>query len=986
MVAKEPNPSKFLKEAASLREQNDTSGALKIVESCLVEFPNVPDVQCLWALLHLDKKDYISAEKGINTAIALNPSQSEYYYICGQIHKAQHHFSTAENAFYQCIKLNPQHEKAYFNLGSLYEKQKKYPEAINMFNKVIELNPKHIKAYYNLGVIYHLQNKLTEAIASYEKGYQLAPDDLPMLSNLGAALTMDRQFSKALPYYERALTLSPDYIPAITNLAGTYIELNELKKAEVLLRRSLELNPRLPTNWRNLTLCRKYELLNDPDLVKILELIEEKISAEDKIQYDFALGKIYHDCQDYKHAFSYYEKGNQLQANKVIYKSEVFANHIQQIIKLDQALPKESFSFPDDNGPQPLIIVGTSRSGKSLLESLLSQDPKIKDKGEVGIGQLVDTIPLEDRPEGSYPYWLRNLTQKQAAILRGLYYKRLSRDGNNTGDYLTDTMPGNFMYLGLIKRLFPKAKFIYCHRSPLDTCVLLYFKYFIQGHAYSYDMKNLATYYQQQARLMDYWQSVLQESIMSVEYEKFVKEPENQLSTINRFLRHDQHFVFNCTLVHADEVGVYKHYAKSFEPVEQILNAGVSDENQISTDSFPLKEYMSKAYYHFNLGDYPAAQNLCELILNQDPSYYSALHLLGVIAFKTQAYEKAIEKLQQAMTHSPPNPQLHLDLGACLQKIGKQAEAQAQFKIADELNMTKSSKPLTLDEQTRNYLLSALLEPLKVIDETALQLLAEGQLVNENVTESFMTPSNEKYFTDLCVGKYRDTNAWHFYYQSIAFADHLLKSPKKNLRILDVGCSLGYFRRFLESNVRNEDNKQLFYWGLDLREDKLKKAIRSDDGLDMDDRINPIPSLFTLQDVQFGLPFRNNFFDYLASFETIPYLSIEQGRLLLAQMYRVLNDEGSLIISTSYQAKYPGFMQSVPIDQFEKMLYENGFEIIERRGSQASLHLLMKTLVAEHVPLVNDLLKVHPPEIVAAMIAPLYPHLTEHVAFLCKVR
>ncbi len=971
--------SKMLKDAHELREKKDHRGAIQLMKRCLAEYPDVADAQCLWALLQLDIKNYTNAEKSINTAIALSPSQSEYYYICGQIHKTQNHFMPAENAFLQCIKLNPQHERAYFNLGSLYERQKKYPEAIQMFNQVLELNPNNIKAHYNLGVIHHVQNKLTDAIVSYEKGYTLAPNDLPLLSNLGAALTMDRQLLKSIPYYERALNISPDYIPAITNLAGTYMELNEMKKAEVLLRRSLSLNPRLPTNWRNLTLCRDYELLNDPDLIKILELIEEKISPEDKMHYDFALGKIYHDCQDYKQAFSYYEKGNQQQASKVFFKPEAFANHIQQIIKLDSTLPKNRFQFSEDKEPQPLILVGTSRSGKSLLESLLAQNPEIAAKGEVGIANLVDTIPLEQRPEGSYPYWLRSLTEIQATLLRELYLKRLLRDGTEEAQYLTDTMPGNFMYLGLLKSLFPKAKFIYCQRSPLDTCVLLYFKYFIQGHAYSYDMKNLASYYQQQALLMHYWQSTLSDSMITVDYEKLVTDPEKELLTINRFLGLSKHFVFNSRSIRADEVGIFKHYAKFFEPITHLLNESVDvAENQtISNDTFRLKEFMAKAYYHFNLGEYGAAQSLCKTILTEDPTFYAALHLLGVIAFKLNAIEEAIEKLQQALAFSPPNPQLHLDLGACWQKLGKQVQAEEQFDIANDLKKSKSTQSKVLSEQMKNILLGALSEPFEVVDEYERQLLVKGQLAKDNMQELMLSqPVQDS--SDLSMGNYRDIQAWHNYYQTIAFVDHLLKQPKRQLHILEVGCSVGHFHQFLEHNLKNEDNKQLLYWGLDLREDKLKNMLQGG--------VSAIASLFTLHDLQFGLPYQNNFFDYLVSFDTISYLTIEEGRLLLAQMYRVLNENGHLVIGANYEADYPGFMQSVPLSQFEKMLYENGFEIILRRARVGSLHSLINHVSKEHMLLVNDLLKVHPEEMVAAMIAPLYPNVSESVTFLCKVR
>ncbi|HRE30591.1 MAG TPA: hypothetical protein PLD88_01325, partial [Candidatus Berkiella sp.] len=111
--------------------------------------------------------------------------------------------------------------------------------------------------------------------------------------------------------------------------------------------------------------------MNDPDLVKILELKDEKITVADEIQHDFALGKIYQDCQDYKTSFQYYHKGNQLLAENRRFNEENLINHVQQIIKADKAFDRNQFSEAQERSVQPLIIIGTPRSGKSLLESLL---------------------------------------------------------------------------------------------------------------------------------------------------------------------------------------------------------------------------------------------------------------------------------------------------------------------------------------------------------------------------------------------------------------------------------------------------------------------------------------------------------------------------------------------------------------------------------------------------------------------------------------
>ncbi|MGE3319428.1 MAG: tetratricopeptide repeat protein [Candidatus Berkiella sp.] len=952
------NLPQHLLKANELRQKKDLPGALAIIKDCLNQFPQDPNVQCLWAVIQIEQKNYEVAEKAINTAIALNPNVGDFYYVLGQLQRQTKHFNEAENALLHCVKLNPSHEKAYFQLASLYESQKRYPESIQKFNKVLSINPNNAKAYYNLGVIYHLQNKLDEAIANYEKAYQLMPDELQLLSNYGAALTMDKQLFKAIPYFERALDLSPDYIPAISNLAGTYIELEELKKAETLLRRSLKLNSRLPTNWRNLTLCRQYELLNDPDLVKILELTEEEISTEDRIHYDFALGKIYHDCKDYQNAFFHYERGNQQQALKVRFESENFARHVQQILKTDEELLNDSFHFANEDGPTPLIIAGSSRTGKSLIESILKQNPEIAAQGEVGIVNLVDKMPFNNRPKSSYPYWLKTMTPKQATLLRELYLQRLKRNGDNEVQYLTDTMPGNFMYLGLIKALFPKAKFIYCQRDPLDTCALLYFKFFIQGHAYSYDLEKIASFYQQQALLMEHWQAKFGSEILTIQYEELVKAPEKTMSHIADFLGLDKHFVFNCANVNANEVGIFKHYSKPLESMAKALNIPVVvQEEQDAT--VHLKAMMGKAYYHYNLGEFEAAEALCETILQEDPKHIGALHLAGVSAFKLSQYDKALDLLKVAVKYSSPNAQLHLDLGSCLQKMGKPKLAKQQFKIVDALKKESYPSQEKRDEKKQAVLLSAFKSPPKVISEVNNKLLVQG-LLETSSTESFTESNNSQ--------------DWDILFKNHAVAHQILTISQKTLRLLDVGCANGSFLNFL---LEKPHKQQLYYWGIDKKEELLKEALKEQ---------NSVPCLFTMQDVQNGLPYRNSFFDFIVNLSMIQYLSIEQGQLLLAELYRVLKPEGYLAISARYQAKHPGFMQSVPQEQFKVMLKENGFEIEASYGAGLHMEKLLPKINKNHKALVESLLEIHPPDIVVALIAPLYPKLANSITYLCKIR
>jgi SAM-dependent methyltransferase len=225
--------------------------------------------------------------------------------------------------------------------------------------------------------------------------------------------------------------------------------------------------------------------------------------------------------------------------------------------------------------------------------------------------------------------------------------------------------------------------------------------------------------------------------------------------------------------------------------------------------------------------------------------------------------------------------------------------------------------------------------------------------------------------------------AWHFIYKNISAVNDIYHA-KAECRILDLGCSTGYFRRILEGNFNPEDKKNLYYWGVDVREGALREAVTGTDDIESGATGDYIPSAFIVHDFKDPLPFKDNFFDYIVSFEAIKYLPVAQGRALLKEINRVCKTTGKLFLSTSYTVDKPGFMQTVPFEEIEHMIEESGFTFLQKKGSQATLQGLSKFLKKDHLPLINDLLKVHPPEMVAAMVTPLYPQCASQVTFWCS--
>jgi len=70
-------------------------------------------------------------------------------------------------------------------------------------------------------------------------------------------------------------------------------------------------------------------------------------------------------------------------------------------------------------------------------------------------------------------------------------------------------MPPNFMWIGLIHMIFPKARIIHCKRNPIDICLSIYSTYFTARMDFAADRGDLVYFYRQYERLMDHWRKVL---------------------------------------------------------------------------------------------------------------------------------------------------------------------------------------------------------------------------------------------------------------------------------------------------------------------------------------------------------------------------------------------------------------------------------------------------------------------------------------------
>jgi hypothetical protein len=119
----------------------------------------------------------------------------------------------------------------------------------------------------------------------------------------------------------------------------------------------------------------------------------------------------------------------------------------------------------------------------------------------------------------------------------GRRYIDRARDYRTTAKkHFIDKLNNNWMRLGLIRLILPKARIIDLRRNALDCCWSNFKMLFAEGAHAANDQRDIARYYKDYVRMVEAVDSAAPGAILQVKYEDLVDEPEAQTRRILQFL------------------------------------------------------------------------------------------------------------------------------------------------------------------------------------------------------------------------------------------------------------------------------------------------------------------------------------------------------------------------------------------------------------------------------------------------------------------
>ena len=461
-------------------------------------------------------------------------------------------------------------------------KNKNIDKAYVGAKKIYQRDNKNIDIIKILAFLHIQKGQFDSAINVLESYYDKNPNekDFDYFINMGVSLKSNEEFQQSLLMYEKAIEINPDSPLCYTTPAEIRLKLREFKKSIELINIALdkiknsapqnilhfpnavklktEINVALNNDNENGEMLKK--ILDEnfyPDIFFLLTTVDTTLVSKDLLKkaeeslkindskFENKLDRfwyvhplyfglaIYYQKTNQEKSEKYYNLGNNETMKSLRYNSFNYQKNIGEII--DNY--KNNFvneSFESEEGANNIFILGTPRSGTTLIESIIASNDEVKSGGELlSANKLIqELVDHKEQDVKKFVNYFHNKYLSRTKFIRGNY------------KYIVDKLPENFLFLGYITKILPKTKIIRTFRNPWDIAISLYKQRYVTNIPYSASFFNIGVFMSNFEAINTFWNEEMigSKNVLDVNYEKLVDDPDLYQKKIYEFLELDSSY------------------------------------------------------------------------------------------------------------------------------------------------------------------------------------------------------------------------------------------------------------------------------------------------------------------------------------------------------------------------------------------------------------------------------------------------------------
>ena len=517
---------------------------------------------------------------------------------------------TAESLLRDHLRECPTDVAALRMLAEVGARLRRYADAQTLLERCLELAPSFHAARHNYAMVLYRQAKSELALAQVDQLLKIEPRN-PSYRNLKAAVLANLgDYSQSLESYEAVLHEYPDQPKIWMSYGHALKTARRLPEAIKAYRRAIALRPQLGEAYWSLANLKTFRFTAEDLAAMQAGLQMDGLEDDDRLHFQYALGKAYEDEADYATSFDRYSQGAEIRRQMVAYDADETTAQLHRMRRVFTADFLTRRSGVGCQAPDPIFVVGLPRAGSTLIEQILSSHSQVE-----GTMELPDITSfareLTGRPgrgEGPrYPACLQAMSDEELAELGQRYLNQTRIQRKTSAPFFIDKMPNNFLHIGMIHLILPNAKIIDARRHPLGCCFSAFKQHFARGQNFSYSLEDVGRYYHDYVALLAHFDAVLPGRVHRVVYEQMIDDTEGEVRRLLDYC--GLPFEENCLRFYENERAV--RTASSEQVRQPIYRDGVDHFRHYEAWLGPLKAALGPVLDAYpSVPEFPVAEGL----------------------------------------------------------------------------------------------------------------------------------------------------------------------------------------------------------------------------------------------------------------------------------------------------------------------------------------------------------------------------------------